>query len=244
MTTLFISDLHLDESRPDLCEAFSGFCHHRARAAQQLYVLGDLVDAWLGDDDDGTVAALVRLELAALASAGVDVYLMRGNRDFLFGQKLARECGITLIDDPTVIELYGQNALLMHGDSLCTDDTEYMAFREKIRNPSMQQQLLDKPLNERRAIAAQLRTQSKSANASKTEDIMDVNHEAVRSALSTHHCRLLIHGHTHRPAEHTLDIDGDTASRIVLGDWDRQGWYLEVSPTLRKLVSFPIDTRP
>lgn len=241
MTTLFISDLHLEKDRPDLSDAFVRFCETEATHAKALYILGDLVDAWLGDDDDSEIPQLVTQTLASLSGQGVEVYLMPGNRDFLYGDDFAKASGCTLLSDPTVIELSGKTTLLMHGDSLCTDDQEYMAFRAQIRNPEMQALLLAKPLAERRAIAKQLRDQSKSANARKAEDIMDVNQQAVLDAMHEHQAQQLIHGHTHRPHVHELELNGTVATRTVLGDWDQLGWVLRVSDTQQSLEQFPID---
>ena len=230
MTTLFISDLHLSDERADLCQAFTTFCTTRARQCERLFILGDLVDTWLGDDDDSELVRWLGEELAALTQAGVDLFLMRGNRDFLLGEAFASRCGATLLDDPVVINLYDTDVLLMHGDSLCTADTEYMAFRSQIRDPEKIAQLLAQPLKERRALAKQLRSQSKSANASKAKDIMDVTADEVVRVMEDHEVDTLIHGHTHRPAEHSLHLANGEAHRIVLGDWDKSGWVLEAKP--------------
>ena len=184
--SLFISDLHLCAQRPDISEAFVRFCTQRAINAEALYILGDLSDAWLGDDDDSDIAELLKSEIKKLTDAGVKVFIMVGNRDFLMGQQFATDCQCTLLADPSVIDLYGQSVLLMHGDSLCTEDAEYMAFRAQIRNPDMQQVLLSKSLDERRGIAKMLREKSRSANATKTEDIMDVTPSEVVKALNDH----------------------------------------------------------
>ena len=227
--SLFISDLHLCAQRPDISEAFVRFCTQRAINAEALYILGDLSDAWLGDDDDSDIAELLKSEIKKLTDAGVKVFIMVGNRDFLMGQQFATDCQCTLLADPSVIDLYGQSVLLMHGDSLCTEDAEYMAFRAQIRNPDMQQVLLSKSLDERRGIAKMLREKSRSANATKTEDIMDVTPSEVVKALNEHNVDIMIHGHTHRPAIHNLIVDDADAKRYVLGDWDKQGWCITVS---------------
>lgn len=227
--SLFISDLHLCAQRPDISEAFVRFSTQRAINAEALYILGDLSDAWLGDDDDSDIAELLKSEIKKLTDAGVKVFIMVGNRDFLMGQQFATHCQCTLLDDPSVIDLYGQSVLLMHGDSLCTEDAEYMAFRAQIRNPDMQQVLLSKSLNERRGIAKMLREKSRSANATKTEDIMDVTPSEVVKALNEHNVDIMIHGHTHRPAIHSLKVDSADAKRYVLGDWDKQGWCIIAS---------------
>lgn len=243
--SLLISDLHLSPGEPALCGAFQAYCQNRARQAEALYILGDLSDAWVGDDDDAETATLIRSELKKLVDAGTQVFLMPGNRDFMIGQQLANDCGLSLLDDPSIVNLYGYQVLLTHGDSYCTDDKEYMAFREQIQNPMTRQMLLSKSLDERRAIAAQLRSQSKSANASKAADIMDVNQEAVMQAFAEHEVITMIHGHTHRPDTHQYQVNikgsDKTATRYVLGDWltadnsirgweiraDEQGFTLE-----------------
>lgn len=227
--SLFISDLHLSAQRPDITEAFVRFCAQRAINAETLYILGDLSDAWLGDDDDSDVAEVLRTEIIKLTSAGVNVFIMVGNRDFLMGQAFANECGCEILPDPSVINLYGQPVLLMHGDSLCTGDAEYMGFRAQIRNPDMQRMLLSKSLDERRGIAKMLREKSRSANATKAADIMDVTASEVVKALHDHNVDIMIHGHTHRPKIHSLFTDAEQqveAKRYVLGDWDTQGWCI------------------
>jgi UDP-2,3-diacylglucosamine hydrolase len=208
------------------------FCAERAIQANSLYILGDLSDAWLGDDDDSDIADVLRTEITKLSDAGVKVFIMVGNRDFLMGQQFARDCQCEILPDPSVIDLYGQSILLMHGDSLCTSDSEYMAFRAQIRNPDMQQMLLSKSLDERRGIAKMLREKSQSANATKAADIMDVTPSEVVKALRDHNVDIMIHGHTHRPAVHSLTIDDEQqakAKRYVLGDWDSQGWCITAS---------------
>ena len=227
--SLFISDLHLSTQRPDITKAFVRFCADRASNAESLYILGDLSDAWLGDDDDSDIAKVLRTEIKKLTSAGVKVFIMAGNRDFLMGQAFANDCGCEILPDPSVINLYGQPVLLMHGDSLCTSDAEYMGFRAQIRNPDMQQMLLSKSLEERRGIAKMLREKSRSANASKAADIMDVTPDEVVKALLNHNVDIMIHGHTHRPKIHSLFTDTEQqaeAKRYVLGDWDTQGWCI------------------
>lgn len=241
MSYRFISDLHLDLQRPDITRAFVAFCQRCQGSIERLYILGDLADAWLGDDDDGEIATIIRQSLLSLSGSGVQVYLMTGNRDFLMGATLASECGLELLSDPTVIDLYGNATLLMHGDSLCTGDSEYMAFREKIRNPDMVADLLAKPLDERREIARQLRQQSKSANASKASDIMDVSPEEVSRVMQQHNASLLIHGHTHRPAVHDLEVGQLRVKRYVLGDWDVNGWALSADENGFSLDSFSLD---
>lgn len=229
MSTLFISDLHLQDNRPDLSRAFFHFLQHQAATADALYILGDLFDAWIGDDDDSTLARQAMEELHRLTQQGVAVYFMHGNRDFLVGDDFARQTGCQILQDPTRIALYGQPVLLMHGDSLCTGDQEYMAFRQQIRDPQRQAQLLALPLEQRRQMAQQLRQQSKAANATKATDIMDVTEAEVFQALAQFQSNILIHGHTHRPKIHRYN-EQPPLTRIVLGDWDQQGWLLRYHP--------------
>jgi UDP-2,3-diacylglucosamine hydrolase len=226
MPTLFISDLHLDETRPQIVELFTLFLARDARGADALYILGDLFESWIGDDDDAPLAARVADGLRALRDSGTPVYFMHGNRDFLLGERYAEHAEMTLLADPTVIDLAGERTLLMHGDTLCTDDIEYQKFRTLVRNPQWQRQFLAKPLAERRAFAAQARGESRKQTALKAAEIMDVNQAAVESAMRAHDVRRLIHGHTHRPATHRFDLGGPAAERIVLGDWYEQSSVL------------------
>ena len=226
MTTLFISDLHLDESRPHILELFLRFLAEEARGADALYILGDLFESWIGDDDDTALTARVAHALRALRDGRVTIHFMHGNRDFLLGADYAARAGLTLLADPTVIELYGERVLLMHGDTLCTDDVDYQKFRTLVRDPTWQRQFRAKSLQERRAFAAQARGESRKQTAMKQAEIMDVNQGAVASAMRAHGVRKLIHGHTHRPATHHFDLDGHSAERIVLGDWYEQSSVL------------------
>jgi UDP-2,3-diacylglucosamine hydrolase len=226
VATLFVSDLHLDEARPRITEEFARLLAGQARSADALYILGDLFESWIGDDDDSSLAAEVATHVRALADAGVPVYFMHGNRDFLLGEEYARRAGMLLLPDPTVVELRGERVLLMHGDTLCTDDTEYQKFRSVVRNPDWQRTFLAKPLIERRAFAAMARGESSRQTATKQPQIMDVNQQAVLAELRTHDIRTLIHGHTHRPATHRIMLDGEVAERVVLGDWYEQGSVL------------------
>ncbi len=226
MTTLFISDLHLDPTRPAVSRAFFELLEGEARSADALYILGDFFEAWIGDDDNTELNQQVAEALKTLTDAGVPCYLMHGNRDFLVGQQFAAQAGCQLLADPSVVELYGKPVLLMHGDSLCTSDQEYIAFRAQVRSPAWQQAVLSKSLEERRALAAQLRANSKDSNSNKAEDIMDVTPEEVVTALNEHQVDLMIHGHTHRPAIHSVPTQQGDATRIVLGDWLEYGWLL------------------
>lgn len=241
MTTLFISDLHLDESRPDITEAFKRFMVQIAPNAEALYILGDFFEVWIGDDDDSSFNQSIVELLSSYSGSGKKLYFMVGNRDFLIGDAFATRTGATLLQDPSVIDLYSQKVLLMHGDSLCTKDTEYMAFRQQARSSAWQTQLLSQPLEARREIARQLRAQSKSMNSLKADDIMDVTPEEVVNELNEYQVTRLIHGHTHRPARHEVSgIDG--GERIVLGDWHSHAWWLEAHANGElELVSHPIN---
>lgn len=240
MITLFISDLHLHPERPHLTRAFFHFLHTRAQGAQALYILGDFFDAWIGDDDDTPLNAEVAAELKSLSNAGTRIFLMHGNRDFLLGETFAASAGAELLADGSVIDLYSTPTLLMHGDSLCTGDKDYIAFRQQVRSPQWQQQILAQPLAARRALAAQLREKSQEMNSLKAEDIMDVTEAEVVRVMSEAHVTRLIHGHTHRPARHHLTINSQPAERIVLGDWHHLAWALEASEQSLKLIDWAI----
>jgi UDP-2,3-diacylglucosamine hydrolase len=228
MTVLFVSDLHLDVSRPHITGLFLDFLAGEARAAEALYLLGDVFEAWVGDDDPGEPGAPVCAALKALSDSGVPVFLMRGNRDFLFGPGIARRCGARLLPDPCVVDLHGTPTLLMHGDLLCTDDTAYQAFRQQVRDPAWQERFLAQTLAERQAFAAQARAASRQHQQGVPEAITDVAPAAVTAVMARHGVQQLIHGHTHRPAVHRLDVDGRAATRVVLGDWYEQGSVLRM----------------
>lgn len=225
--TLFISDLHLDPERPAVTRLFLEFLATRAREADAVYILGDLFEAWIGDDDASPLNLEVIQGIRACVDAGTPVFVMHGNRDFLLGEQFAGQSSCSLLQDPARIDLYGTPTLLMHGDLLCTDDTEYLAFRGMVRDPGWQAELLAKPLAVRREMAAEMRRNSREKTAGKPESIMDVNPVAVQEAMEQHAVLQLIHGHTHRPGVHTLDIAGQPARRYVLGDWYDQGSLLE-----------------
>lgn len=230
MATLFISDLHLSPERPDISKQLHRFLAGEARDAEALYILGDLFEVWLGDDLVLPEYRDALQGLKALTDSGVPVYVMHGNRDFLMGEQFCRDTGCTLIDDPTVIDLYGTPTLLMHGDTLCTDDTAYQEFRRMVRDPDFQRGFLSKSSEERIETARQYRENSRNAMAEKSEEIMDVNPQAVIDAMKKAGVTHLIHGHTHRPAFHKLGINGQPAQRIVLGDWYAQGSMLRCAP--------------
>jgi UDP-2,3-diacylglucosamine hydrolase len=231
--SLFISDLHLDASRPRITALFLDFLRGEARQAQALYILGDLFEAWVGDDADDALAVEVRTALRELTDAGVPVWLMRGNRDFLLGPDFARDTGARLLADPAVLLLGGEPTLLMHGDQLCTDDEAYQAFRRQVRDPAWIESFLAQPLAARRAFGDKARAasgehQSALKAQGALEAITDVNADAVAATMARYGVRRLIHGHTHRPAVHALEAAGRPARRIVLGDWYEQGSVLRV----------------
>ncbi|EKE83860.1 UDP-2,3-diacylglucosamine diphosphatase [Idiomarina xiamenensis] len=247
MTQLFISDLHLSPARPDICELFFEFLQGPAREAAALYILGDLFDAWIGDDDNSRFAAEVKQQLRQLTQAGVPSYFMAGNRDFMVGQRFAQQTGIHLLNDPTVIELYGQRTLLMHGDLLCTLDTGYQRFRRVIQHPLSKWLLARLPLSTRMRIANKLRANSQTQQPQLSDEQlrrMDVELTTVRHVMESHAVKYLIHGHTHRPGHHQFSLsDGSTAERWVLGDWYEQGSHLSVREEQFKLHSTALPPR-
>ena len=240
MTTLFISDLHLEADRPDIGEQFLDFLDEEAADAEALYILGDFFEYWVGDDDPDPYYASIKQSLRTFTDTGVPVYFMHGNRDFMIGPDFAAETGVTILPDPYPLELYGKSVLLSHGDAMCTDDVEYQKVREMTRNPEWQAMMLGKPLEERLAIAKHARAQSEQRNKTLSESIMDVNPDAVKKTISEYGVEILLHGHTHRPDIHGIEVDDVLAKRVVLGDWYEQGsvvrWDedgLELSPIPR-----------
>ncbi len=230
MATLFISDLHLSPERPEIIGLFLRFLEDRAKQAETLYILGDLFEYWIGDDAGAhTGYAPVLQGLRTLVDAGTPVFLMHGNRDFLLGSGFENATGVRLLPEPATIDLYGEPVLLMHGDTLCTDDVAYQKFRVMVRDPDWVAQFLGKDLKEREAIVRGLRETSKAAMATKKPEIMDVNQRTVESVMKEHRIRHLIHGHTHRPAQHEFLLGGVKAQRTVLGDWYDQGSVLVCS---------------
>ena len=230
MTTLFISDLHLDDRRPETTALLKTFLQDEAINADALYILGDLFEFWLGDDVPSNCSVEVARELATLANKGVPCYFMHGNRDFLLQDRYAQLAGVELLPEEHVSDLYGERVLLMHGDSLCTDDIAYQQFRSVVRDPAWQQDFLARSPQERLQIALQARDASAAHKGNLTMNIMDVNQDQVNSAFERHDVLRMIHGHTHRPATHDLDIHGRSAQRIVLGDWYTKGSVLRVKP--------------
>lgn len=240
MTTYFISDLHLQASQPALSNGFYQFVEKTITDATNLYILGDFFDAWIGDDEDDDFYLGVMNKLKSYTDNGLKIYFMHGNRDFLIGQAFAEKTGVTLLNDPTDIHLAGKKIRLMHGDSLCTTDTDYMQFRAQVRNPQWQQHILSLPLEQRRVMAAQLRAQSQSMNSNKAEDIMDVNPTDVIAQFEKDGAQsakdgtesgidILLHGHTHRPNCHP--IESSDKKRIVLGDWGESMYYARADQT-------------
>ncbi len=239
MSTLFISDLHLEAARPEIGEQFLAFLAGDARRAEALYILGDLFEYWIGDDDPDPYFALMKVALRDLADGGVAVSFMHGNRDFMIGQRFAAETGIHLLSDPHRLVLYDTSVLLSHGDALCTDDIEYQQVRVMTRNPEWQAMMMAKSIDERRAFAAQSRQASMDHGAQTADAIMDVNHDAVVATMREHGVDVLLHGHTHRPAVHPMHVDGRMAHRIVLGDWYEQGSIVEWDEDGPRLESLP-----
>ncbi len=240
---LFISDLHLSAERPDTNRQFFRFLGDEARRAQALYVLGDLFEYWAGDDElrdpaGDPLAGGVARGFRGLSDAGVAVHIMHGNRDFLVGKGFLAASGARYLADPTVIRFAAEPVALMHGDTLCTDDRDYQEWRRTARSESWQQEFLGKPLTERHAALGALREKSKRGMATKPAEIMDVNADAVRDAFRRHGVRRLIHGHTHRPARHDVEVDGIRCERWVLPDWYGPGGYLALDDVGPRLVSF------
>jgi UDP-2,3-diacylglucosamine hydrolase len=237
---LFISDLHLAAERPEANQRFFGFMEGKARGAAALYVLGDLFEAWIGDDDlaEALNDAVVG-RFAALVRSGTPVYLMHGNRDFLIGKRFCDATGAILLQDPTVVDIDGAATLLMHGDTLCIDDIDYQKLRRRTRNRLFRILFLAAPLEWRRKFSLRAREKSRQVIAGKTAEIMDVNAAAVHEAFRKHGVRRMIHGHTHRAGRHSLEVDGRRCERWVLPDWYGPGGYLEIDRGNTRLVSFP-----
>ena len=240
MTTLFISDLHLCSGRPEISRNFFDFLRREAQGAEGLYILGDLFEYWAGDDDLGDPFNRAVIEaLAQLVQDGVPIYLMHGNRDFVIGDTFAQASGVTLLPDPTLLSLHGQPTLLMHGDTLCTLDRDYQAFRREARSEAWIGAMLRRPLAERKAAIEAMRRQSEQEKRDKPAEIMDVNPAEVESALRRHGYPRLIHGHTHRPALHLHAFDGHACERWVLADWYRRGSYLACDASGCRALQLP-----
>lgn len=239
MATLFIADLHLCTEEPAITAGFLRFLAGDARKADALYILGDLFEAWIGDDDPVPLHREIAAAIKSLVDAGVPCYFIHGNRDFLLGKRFARESGMILLAEENVLDLYDRKVLILHGDTLCTDDTGYLAFRAKVHQPWLQKLFLALPLFVRQRIAAKMRANSKAANSTKSLEIMDVNPQAVVNAMERHRVQWLIHGHTHRPAVHQLTANGEPAFRVVLGAWHSEGSMVKVTQDDVELIYFP-----
>ena len=244
LPTLLISDLHLQDSRPDLTRALMGFLDEYRGQCSRLFILGDLFEAWIGDDDPSALADEVAMALADFAATGTKIALMHGNRDFLLGEAYAARCGARLMGEVEVITSGSRHILLMHGDSLCTDDIGYQEFRSFVRQPAWQAEFLCQPLEARQAFAAQARAQSREATSFKANEIMDVNQATVLKALVQHGVSDLLHGHTHRPAVHefafeSLAGEGEhPATRTVLGDWETSAWIAHLYAGETSLINY------
>ena len=233
--TLFVSDLHLSEETEHIEQGFYRFLNNEGEISR-LFLLGDIFEAWIGDDDNSDLARRFAHALGALAQRGTRIFFTPGNRDFLLGSDYLSQFGGRRLEDEVCVEVAGSQALLMHGDTLCTDDTDYLKFRALVHSPQWQAEMLSKPLEERRELARQLRAMSMDAASNKAEDIMDVNELAVEDALQRHGVNRLVHGHTHRPRRHRLA----DAERIVLGDWTSTGWCLRDDGATLALEQFPL----
>jgi UDP-2,3-diacylglucosamine hydrolase len=239
MSTLFISDLHLEADRPDIGDQFNNFLKTDAMEADDLYILGDLFEAWVGDDDPNTHYAKIKMAIRKVVDTGKPVYFMHGNRDFMIGRQFANETGVQILKDPYPITMYGQKALLSHGDAMCTDDTQYQRVRVMTRNPDWQASMLAKPLKERLLIAREARRQSMEQTINMSLEIMDVNKDEVVRVIKEYGVDVLLHGHTHRPDIHTVDLGNRKAKRIVLGDWYTQGSVVRWDLRGPKLQAMP-----
>ncbi|MDR6675916.1 UDP-2,3-diacylglucosamine diphosphatase [Pseudomonas oryzihabitans] len=240
---LLVSDLHLEPQRPDIVRAFLHLLETRARGAEALYILGDLFEAWIGDDAMGTFEREIATALRRLADSGTAIYLMHGNRDFLIGKAFCRQAGCRLLPDRQIADFHGRRVLLMHGDTLCTRDEGYQKLRRILRNPLTLFVLRHLPLASRQKLARKLRNESRQQTRAKAMDITDVTEAEVEREMQAAQVTTLIHGHTHRPATHDLQVNGKPAQRIVLGDWDSRGWVLEASSSGLIQRNFELDER-
>lgn len=239
----FIADLHLSENRPDITACFLTFLESEAIKAERLYILGDLFEYWVGDDNDDDFVLTLASALSRLSAQGTQLYFIQGNRDFLLGKKYAQKCGMTLLSDVEIISLYQKNYVILHGDTLCIDDVDYQAFRKKSRSWWWQGVIKNLPLRLRKKIAEDYRRKSANANAMKSQDIMDVNQGEVKAVLEQYQVDTMIHGHTHRPAVHQLELNGANATRIVLGDWYEQGAWLKVTPDGYEFINRALENK-
>jgi len=237
MKHCFISDLHLSEKTPELTQAFLRFLDESKEACTHFYILGDLFETWIGDDDNSPFNIQIKEALSEFTSNGPETFFIHGNRDFLIGESFSKDTGITILPDPFSFMVDEQKIVLSHGDFLCTDDVDYIAFRNEVRSKNWQTVFLSKSLDERLQIAASLRDDSKTATAEKSNEITDVNNEEVVDFISKHKPNLFIHGHTHRPNIHDIS----SSKRIVLGDWGDFGWSLTLTGDGHNLEKFPIS---
>ncbi len=239
-STYFISDLHLDPSRPELTQAFHHFLFQTAKSANEIYILGDFFDSWIGDDHNSKLIKQVKSWLTEKSAQGPKIYFQHGNRDFLIGEKFAESTNVILLQEAHVIDLYGVNFLLLHGDQLCSDDIDYQAFRQKVRNPAWQKRVLSYPLWVRKLIATYFRHRSRKAHKMKPAEIMDVTPSTVDAFFNEYNVQHMLHGHTHRPAIHEVRTGESSCRRYVLGDWGNKGWYIKADPSSIELIEFPI----
>ena len=239
MAALVVSDLHIDAARPGIAAQFHGFLDAEARGARALYVLGDLFELWIGDDDPDPHKRAVIADLRAVADAGVALYFLHGNRDFLLGARFCEETGGVLLTDPTVVELYGRRALVTHGDALCTDDAPYQKLRALVRDPRWQAQFLALSIGQRQALAREARAGSEAHTQAQPPMLMDVNAEAVATVFRGAAVDTIIHGHTHRPGVYRHTVDGRACTRIVTGDWYAQGSCLRWDESGFRLAALP-----
>ena len=239
MSTLFVSDLHLDAALPAAIAQFEEFLNGPARGVDALYILGDLFESWVGDDDDDAGRDRVCVALRALGESGVACYACHGNRDFLLAVGFEQRSGCRIFDDPTIIDLYGERVLLTHGDALCTGDLAYQRLRSVVRTASWQRRFLRLPLATRRQLADAARSGSRAHTGMAAPEIMDASESAVTNAMRASGVRALIHGHTHRPGVHEFQLEGAPARRYVLGAWYEQGSYLRCAPGRYELLTLP-----
>ncbi|HAS61893.1 MAG TPA: UDP-2,3-diacylglucosamine diphosphatase [Vibrio sp.] len=244
MTTLFISDLHLSPNTPDINQCFQNFMRTEAINADALYVLGDLFDFWIGDDDKSEFANQIRAEFKRLTDSGVPCFFTKGNRDFLVGKRFAKQTGVELLGDETVIDLYGRKAVVLHGDTLCTEDTQYLAFRAKVNQPWLQWVFNRLPMSVKTPIVRKVQTDARDNKKSKSLMIMDVTQSEVERVMLDHQVDLMIHGHTHRPDMHTFSLNDQPMTRIVLGDWYEQGSILCFDANNYSLQARPFSSEP
>lgn len=236
MQTLFFSDLHLAATTPQIAKNYFQLLQTEGARSESIYILGDFFEYWLGDDGITPEHQPILSALKQLSTQGIPLYFMHGNRDFLIGEQFCEATGCQLLRDPTTINVYGTPTLLMHGDLLCTNDTEYMAFRQQVRDPAWQTMFLSLSMEERINMAKQARDASQSSMQGKPFEIMDVNETTVQEYMLNAGVKQLIHGHTHRPAIHHFSLAGDQAKRIVLGDWGDHASYLIAKPDTMQLI--------